>query len=459
MGIKPTLFFLIAVFSHSALACISGESESNDAESDADGPVCSATPIAGRIDSRRDQDWYYFIVDSPADLTISLSHSSSNDFDWHLYDVSRKLYSAETGGTPEEATVSVNGDGLYTLKVTRYSGRGDYTLTVDGVPGDGSGGGSGSGNCGLGVRPTKPGGLTSSLVGNAADLCVNQSGGGLLVMGGGTDVDAAFTRRVAPLIGGGDVVVLRTSGTDAYNDYLLELLNADSVETLIVDRIQYANDEYVAWAVRSAEFIWIAGGDQSDYLNQWQGTALQQALDEVIGRGGVLGGTSAGAAVQSEYIYDPDGVLGAYSSEAVSDLCHEYINISTNFLTTAAMQSVIVDTHFTQRDRMGRLMAFMAGLPGGIAGIGVDEATSIFFTPDGNGVVDGSGNAYVLREDAQTSRTLAQCGQPVVYEDVLRYKLGEFDQYNILTGSSSVSPKRIGIDGRSTNFYINQPYQ
>ena len=278
-------------------------------------------------------------------------------------------------------------------------------------------------------------------------------------MGGGSDVDDAFTRRVEPLIGGGDVVVLRTSGSDGYNDYLLNLLNADSVETLIVDRPQHANDPYVEWAVRSAEFVWIAGGDQSDYLNQWQGTALQQALDDVLGRGGVLGGTSAGAAVQSENIYDPDGVLGAYSSEAVTDLCHEYINISSGFLSTAIMQNVIVDTHFAERDRMGRLMAFMAGLPAGIQGIGVDEATSIFFTADGNGVVDGAGSVYVLQEDGQTSRTQAQCGLPVVYEDVLRYKLDEFDQFNILTGSTSVTPKRIGIDGRSNNFYINQPYQ
>ena len=456
------------LISHGAQACVSGESESNDAESDADGPICSGQAVAGSIANRRDQDWYYFNVDTPSDLAISLDHSSGDDFDWHLYDTSQQLYSAETANRPESASVSVGGSGLYTLKVTRYSGRGDYTLTVDGIPsssgggssgGSSSGGSSGGGDCGVGPRPSKPGGLTRYISGSEADICVSQSTGGLLVMGGGTDVDDAFTRRVEPLIGGGDVVVLRTSGSDGYNDYLLGLLNADSVETLIVDRPQHANDAYVEWAVRSAEFVWIAGGDQSDYLNQWQGTALQQALDAVLARGGVLGGTSAGAAVQSEYIYDPDGVLGAYSSEAVSDLCHEYTNISTDFLTTATMQNVIVDSHFAERDRMGRLMAFMAGLPGGIQGIGVDEATSIFFTPDGSGVVDGAGSVYVLQEDGQTSRTQAQCGQPVVYEGVLRYKLGELDQFNILTGSTNVTPKRIGIDGRSSNFYINQPYQ
>lgn len=455
----------LALASHGALGCISQESESNDVESDADGPVCSAQTVDGDIGGRRDQDWYYFDIDEPADLDITLDHNSRDDFDWFLYDPQQQLYAAETSNVPESGSVSVNGAGRYTLKVVRYSGRGYYTLDVSGIPADGGngggngGGGNGGGSCDLGSRPSKPGGLTVYMTGSAADTCVEQAEGGLLVMGGGSDVDEAFTRRVQPLLGGGDVVVLRTSGSDGYNDYLYNLLGADSVETIMVDRRQFANDPYVLWAVDSAEFVWIAGGDQSDYLNQWQGTALQQSLDAVIARGGVLGGTSAGAAVQSEYIYDPDGVLGAYSSEAVTDLCHEYINISDNFLSTTSMQGVVVDTHFAERDRMGRLMAFMAGLPNGIRGIGVDEATSIFFTSDGNGVVDGSGNVYVLAEDGSTSRTQASCGSPVIYENVLRYKLAEQDQFNILTGATGVTPKRIGIDGRDNNFYINQPYQ
>ncbi|WP_240914200.1 Type 1 glutamine amidotransferase-like domain-containing protein [Microbulbifer sp. SH-1] len=451
-----------------AFACISSESESNDAESDADGPVCSEQTVNGNIANRRDQDWYYFNINQAASLNISLDHASGDDFDWHLYDPSQKLYSAETGNRPEAASVNVGGAGLYTLKITRYSGTGYYALDVDGIPSGGtssssssggsSSGGSGGG-CSVGSRPSKPGGLTSYLSGSQADVCVSQNDPGVLVMGGGSDVDDAFTRRVKPRIGGGDVVVLRTSGSDGYNDYLMGLLDADSVETLMVDRTQFANSEYVVWAVNSAEFVWIAGGDQSDYLNQWQGTALEQALDNVLARGGVIGGTSADAAVQSQHIYDPDGILGVYSSEAVTDLCHEYINISSNFLTTLVMNNSIVDTHFAERDRMGRLMTFMAGLPAATRGIGVDEATSIFFTSDGNGVVDGAGSVYVLAEDGATSRTQAQCGQAVIYEDVLRYQLGENDTFNLLNGASSVAPKRIGVDGRSANFYINQPYQ
>ncbi|WP_237063732.1 Type 1 glutamine amidotransferase-like domain-containing protein [Microbulbifer zhoushanensis] len=464
MPSKLALLFSTLFLSHGALACITQESESNDAESNADGPVCSSQQVAGEIESRRDQDWYYFNIDEAATLDITLGHASGDDFDWYLYDPQQQLYAAETANTPESASVSVGGAGMYTLKVTRYSGTGSYSLSVAGIPssgGSGDGGDGGTGGCNLGARPSKPGGLTTYLAGNPDDACLElaPNGGGLLVMGGGTDVDMAFERRVKPISGGGDVVVLRTSGGDGYNEYFLNLLGADSVETLMVDRSQHADSDYVLWALQSAEFIWLAGGDQSDYLNQWQGTPVQQALDEALARGAVLGGTSAGAAVQSEYIYDPDGTYGAYSPEAVTDLCHEYTNISTDFLTTAMMENVLVDTHFAERDRMGRLIAFMAGLPVGIRGMGVDEQTSIFFTSDGTGVVDGSGNVYVLAEDGSTSRTQAACGLPVIYENVLRYQLSESDQYNILTGATSVAPTRIGIDGSKTSFYINQPYQ
>ncbi|UTA47722.1 Type 1 glutamine amidotransferase-like domain-containing protein [Simiduia sp. 21SJ11W-1] len=451
-----------ALFSFGAQACITTEAENNNSDSNANGPVCSDQAVQGAIGNRRDVDWFYFDVDSATNVNVSLSHSGGDDFDWLVYPASGgALGAGESSNNPETGTVSVPSGGRYYVKVVRYKGTGSYQLSLTGFDGSGGGtGGGGSGDCGYGDRPNKPGPLSSYLVGNGDDQCVslNQGDGGLLLMGGGTDVDAAFSNRVTPKIGGGDIVVLRTSGTDAYNTYLQGLTGADSVETLIVDRRSLADDPYVIWAVESAEFVWIAGGDQSDYLNQWAGTGLRAAIDHVYQKGGIIGGTSAGNAVQSEFIYDPDGILGVYSDEAVTDLCHEYINISSDFLTTPIMQNVITDTHFAERDRMGRLMVFMANLSTNTTGIGVDEATAIYFGADGQGVVDGAGNVYVLRENSSTQRTQTQCGQAVIYESLQRYKLRAGDTFNLNNGTSNVSPKAIGIDGRNTNFYINQPY-
>lgn len=459
----PAVVLALAGLSFNALACTTSEQESNDTESTANGSLCADTPLSGSISSRRDVDWYYLDLEQAANLTITLSHDSGDDFDWFFYPGSGSYTaSAQTSNTTETGSATAGSAGRYFVKIARYRGTGNYTLSVTGFDNGGGtgGGGGGGGTCNYGARPGKPGQLSSSLLGASADACptLSTGNGGLLLMGGGTDVDAAFSNRVAPHIQGGDIVVLRTSGTDAYNDYLKGLTNADSVETLIVDRQSLANDPYVEWVVKSAEFVWISGGDQSDYLNQWAGTKLAAAINHVYQKGGVIGGTSAGDAVQSQYIYDPDGILGVYSDEAVTDLCHPYINLSSDFLTTPIMQKVITDTHFAPRDRMGRLMVFMANLPSDTTGIGADEATSIFFGANGQGVVDGSGSVYVLRENGSTSRTQVSCGLPVVYQNVLRYKLNAGDTFNLSTGASSVSSKAIGIDGRKTSFYINSPY-
>ena len=447
-----------------AQACLQQESESNNNESAADGPLCSGVAVQAAIGSRTDQDWYSFDTSATGDINVSLSHGSNADFDWFLYRASGSyIASGQSSSNPDSGTYVASPAGPHFVKVTRYSGTGNYQLTVN-FAGTGSGGGGTDPqpdpeNCNYGARPSKPGGLSATLLGSNSDVCVSLSSPALLLMGGGADVDAAFANRIAPHIKGGNIVVLRTSGTAAYNDYLQGLTNAASVETLIVNTRTKANSDYVDWAIRSAEFVFIAGGDQSDYLNQWQGTKVQDALMHVYNKGGALGGTSAGNHVLGQFIYDPDGVLGAISSEAVTDFCHETVNISTNFLNIPLLNGIITDTHFKQRDRMGRSAVFQAKLGSSGRVVAVSEATSLFVTADGNGVVDGSHEVYVLRADSQTQYQQTSCGQPVIINNLLRYKLLPGQSYNLLNNSSAVSPTRLSIDGRSGNFYMpTNPY-
>ncbi|MDX1678242.1 Type 1 glutamine amidotransferase-like domain-containing protein [Arsukibacterium sp.] len=436
-------------------ACLIQESENNNNESAADGPLCSGTTVQASIGSRTDQDWFYFDTNATGDISVNLNHGSNADFDWFLYRASGSyIASGQSGANPETGTYADSPAGAHFIKVTRYSGTGNYQLTVNF---SGTGGGTNPEpvpeNCPAGSRPAKPGGLSATLLGNSNDVCVSLSNPALLLMGGGADVDAAFANRIAPHIKGGNVVVLRTSGTAAYNEYLQGLTNAASVETLIVDTRTKANSDYVDWAIRSAEFVFIAGGDQSDYLNQWQGTKLQDALIQVYNKGGAVGGTSAGNHVLAQFIYDPDGVLGAISSEAVTDFCHETVNISTNFLNIPLLSGIITDTHFKQRDRMGRSAVFQARLGSSGRVVAVSEATSLFVTADGNGVVDGSHEVYVLRADSQTQYQQTSCGQPVIINDLLRYKLLPGQSYNLLNNSTAVSPSRLSINGSNSNFY------
>lgn len=439
-----------------AQACLQQESESNNSESSADGPLCSGVAVQAAIGNRTDQDWYYFDTGATGNISISLIHGSNADFDWFLYRASGSyISSGQSSSNPETGSYVASPAGPHFIKVTRYSGTGNYQLAVNFAGSDSGGGGTDPDpeNCNYGPRPSKPGGLSATLVGNNSDVCVSLSNPAVLLMGGGTDVDAAFANRIKPHIKGGNVVVLRTSGTDAYNSYLQGLTNAASVETLIVNTRTKANSDYVDWAIRSAEFVFIAGGDQSDYLNQWQGTKVQDALMHVYNKGGAVGGTSAGNHVLGQFIYDPDGVLGAISSEAVTDFCHETVNISTNFLNIPLLSGIITDTHFKQRDRMGRSAVFQAKLGSTGRVVAVSEATSLFITADGNAVVDGSHEVYVLRADSQTQYQQISCGQPVIINNLLRYKLLPGQSYNLLNNSTALSPVRLSIDGRSGSFY------
>src|ERR1041384_7373404 len=139
-------------------------------------------------------------------------------------------------------------------------------------------------------------GFTSFVVGNPADAQPSQTlSPGLVLMGGGTDVDAAF-QWMCQRAGGGDFVVIRTTGTDAYNPYIQQLCpQMDSVETIIITSVTGANSAYVSTQIQNAEALWIAGGDQSTYVNLWRGTAVQTGVNFLLNtKQPPVGGTTPG---------------------------------------------------------------------------------------------------------------------------------------------------------------------
>ncbi|HNL06961.1 MAG TPA: hypothetical protein PKH93_05255, partial [Chitinophagales bacterium] len=111
---------------------------------------------------------------------------------------------------------------------------------------------------------------TSYIVGSAMDISTSTQGGTLL-MGGSTDVDNAI-RWLLQRANGGDVVVIRATGADGYNDYMYSELGVtvNSVETLIIPSIAAANNAYVVNQIRNAEALFIAGGDQYNYVSKWR---------------------------------------------------------------------------------------------------------------------------------------------------------------------------------------------
>jgi cyanophycinase-like exopeptidase len=244
--------------------------------------------------------------------------------------------------------------------------------------------------------------LTFWRVGNANDVTRTTSGGTVL-MGGGTDVDEAF-RWMISKSGGGDFVILRATGTNAYNDYVYtQLGGVNSCETILIDSRAAANDATVEQKIRNAEAVFIAGGDQSNYVNFWEGTKVEDALNYLINTKKVpVGGTSAGCAIQGK-IYFSAVNLGTSTLTSAECLANPYNTKLTlgrdNFLNNSALTNTITDTHFNNPDRRGRLVTFLARMSKdyGIMpkGIGVDEQTAVCIE-NGVGKVYGSGTAFFL---------------------------------------------------------------
>src|ERR1043166_7935377 len=176
-------------------------------------------------------------------------------------------------------------------------------------------------------------------VGNQNDVTTSTTPGTVL-MGGGTDVDAAF-QWMCQRSGNGDFLVIRASGTDAYNPYIQQLCPAEnSVATLIIPNLAAASDPFVINAIQTAEALFIAGGEQSNYINFWKGTPVEAQLNALIARGAPIGGTSAGMNVLSEFVYSALASQGVTSSQALADPFNRYITLDRDFVSISILQGI-----------------------------------------------------------------------------------------------------------------------
>ncbi|HWN40804.1 MAG TPA: Type 1 glutamine amidotransferase-like domain-containing protein [Thermoanaerobaculia bacterium] len=281
--------------------------------------------------------------------------------------------------------------------------------------------------------------VTRYLTGNAGDVVISMAGPAHDFGGGSTDVDAAIQWMIDQVRGCTscstkvDVVILRSSGSNGYNDYIFAMNGVDSVETLVITKASDSNTAAVEDTVRKAEVIFFAGGDQCDYVKYFKGTLVEPAVEDVYSRGGGVGGTSAGTAIQGEFTYD--GCKGsATSAEALSNPFHRRISFTYDFFHWANMQGTITDSHFAQRDRMGRTMAFIArqiqeGRAASVLGVAVNEVTSVVVDRNGLATVMGDGPAYFVLGDHAPEVCLA--GTPLTYSNFKIWKVPAGGTFNL----------------------------
>ncbi len=236
-------------------------------------------------------------------------------------------------------------------------------------------------------------------VGNLSTPTPAPVSGGLLLMGGG-DRNHDAMRWFFAKAGNGHIVILRASlGPEIGEEFYREIGGIQSAETFVFKDRSAATDPKILASLKRADGIFIAGGDQSRYVRYWKGTQVAALLNAHVAAGKPLAGTSAGLAILGEQLY------GARTGSITSDhaLAQPYGPANTiegDFLNLPLLKGVVTDTHFKERNRLGRLFAFVAKAQMGRAateqpmlGLGVDESAALAVEPD------GAGRIYATAED------------------------------------------------------------
>jgi cyanophycinase len=273
-------------------------------------------------------------------------------------------------------------------------------------------------------------------IGNKNDLHTKPTAG-VAMMGGGSDLDEAF--RWLCLKGkGGDFLILRASGDDDYNSYVNGLCKLNSVATLILPNREAAEDPAAAEIIRQAEVVFISGGDQGHYIRAWKNTLVQDAINANIAAGKPIGGTSAGLAVQGEFVYgalgDKDDDNDLASTQVLPNPYFDRVTLVRGFLKIPHLDNLLTDSHFAKRDRMGRTLGFLArimqdGWSQSPREVAIDEKSAVLVEPDGEGTVVGNGKGvYFLRPTRQPG--VCKDGQPLTFRNISVYRVpagGHFD--------------------------------
>lgn len=294
------------------------------------------------------------------------------------------------------------------------------------------------------------------LSGNPAD--VQPGTRGLFVLQGGGDwIDENYT-EMAEHGGFGDFVVLRASGADEYSDYIFAICKCHSVETIVFDDRSAAYDEKVLATIRSAEALFIAGGDQARYVKFWKDTPVAEAINELAARSVPVGGTSAGMAVLGEFVYSAMAEESLTSEVALADPFDANLTLARGFLRLPMLDNILTDQHLEERDRMGRTVTMLARLlqkkwTEDARGIAADRETAFHFDP-----VTGTGRVYATADHEtpyvyflrlQDLPEQPRRGQPLTTGTVAVYRAGPGDTFNLMDwqGSGGEAYTLRSVDG------------
>ncbi|HEV2707393.1 MAG TPA: cyanophycinase [Pyrinomonadaceae bacterium] len=244
---------------------------------------------------------------------------------------------------------------------------------------------------------------------------LSEARGKLVVIGGGEDKegDREILKEFARLARGARArIVVMTVATDhpeevgrEYKDVFRQL-GVDDVEVVDVSSREHATHEDSLEKISKATALFFTGGDQLHITSLLGGTEMQKLITKRFERGMLIGGTSAGAAMMSNSMILGGGSEENPRAEAVK------IGPGMDFLVGA-----MIDTHFSQRGRHGRLLTAVAHYPQDL-GLGIDENTALIVDHTEFEVI-GEGAVTVFDAGAMSYTNLPyveECGGLALYE-------------------------------------------
>jgi cyanophycinase len=277
----------------------------------------------------------------------------------------------------------------------------------------------------------------------ASKVADGHTRGWIVPIGGAEDKDddPAILRRFVQLAGGAnaDIVVVPTASqlrdTGARYERLFGDLGAERVSAIDFDTRRDAEEPGRLSRLEQASGVFFTGGNQLRLSTLIGGTPVAKALRALNARGVPVAGTSAGAAFISEHMI-ANGSEGS-TPVAGSVRLAPGLGLTNRF---------IIDQHFRQRDRLGRLLAALAYNPFAV-GIGLDEDTAAFIAPDNTVHVEGSGAITVVDAAEVEFSSMAEIeeGRPVCLLGVKLHVLTRGATFNLHTrvaDAGTLRPKK-----------------
>lgn len=275
----------------------------------------------------------------------------------------------------------------------------------------------------------------------------------LMLVGGGEWPREAFRWWVGQA-GNGHVVILRASQAESAQEaFFNDIGGIVSAQTLVFHDRAAASDPKVLEILAAADGIFIAGGDQSRYIRFWKGTPLQDALNAHVRAGKPLAGTSAGLAIMGAYSYGALDGGSLSTARALRDPLGPAVTLEGDFLALPGLDRVITDSHFSERNRLGRLLVFLSRLEvdqgrRDLVGVGVDEDTALCVGADGVGrvITDNDGQVWLVRQPP-TPVSLAR-KRPLQAEDMQAVVLGPGSRLDLKTWQVDAADRELLVHVR-----------